>query len=66
VVGIFPNDRALIRLSGMLCIEQHDEWLVGRRYLSDESMQMVLYATPDQDNDLNQIEEDKEVLPLAA
>jgi hypothetical protein len=29
-------------------------------------MRMVLYATQDQDNDLNQIEEDKEVLPLAA
>jgi hypothetical protein len=29
-------------------------------------MRMVLYATQDQDNDLNQIEEEKEVLPLAA
>jgi hypothetical protein len=34
VVGIFPDDRSLIRLVGMLCIEQNDEWLVGRRYLS--------------------------------
>ena len=38
VVGIFPNDRALIRLAGMLCIEQNDEWLVGRSYLSAESI----------------------------
>jgi putative transposase len=38
VVGIFPDDRSLIRLAGMLCIEQNDEWLVGRRYLSAESM----------------------------
>src|SRR5215211_7051436 len=30
VVGIFPDDAALIRLAGMLCIEQNDEWLVGR------------------------------------
>ena len=30
VVGIFPDDRSLIRLAGMLCIEQNDEWLVGR------------------------------------
>jgi putative transposase len=42
VVGIFPNDQALIRLAGMLCIEQNDEWLVGRAYLSAESMQAVL------------------------
>jgi putative transposase len=34
VVGIFPDDGPLIRLVGMLCLEQNDEWLVGRRYLS--------------------------------
>src|SRR5215211_1621136 len=42
VVGIFPNDRALIRLAGMLCIEQNDEWLVGRGYLSAESIAEAL------------------------
>jgi transposase-like protein len=42
VVGIFPNDAALIRLAGMLCIEQNDEWLVGRAYLSAESISEVL------------------------
>ena len=26
----------------MLCIEQNDEWLVGRGYLSAESMSLVL------------------------
>jgi len=42
VVGIFPNDQSLIRLGGMLCIEQNDEWLVGRGYLSAESIAEVL------------------------
>ena len=42
VVGIFPNDAALLRLAGMLLIEQNDEWLVGRRYLSATSMTLVV------------------------
>ena len=47
-------------------IEQNDEWLVGRRYLSDESMRMVLYATLDQEKDPDQINNNEEMLPLAA
>jgi putative transposase len=42
VVGIFPDDRSLIRLASMLAIEQNDEWLVGRRYLSAASMGPLL------------------------
>ena len=42
VVGIFPDDRSLIRLVGMLCLEQNDEWLVGRRYLSAAAMEPLL------------------------
>jgi putative transposase len=47
VVGIFPNDAALLRLAASLLIEQNDDWLVGRRYLSEGSMALVLGGGPE-------------------
>jgi transposase-like protein len=47
VIGILPNDDALIRLAAALLIEQNDEWLVGRRYLSEGSMALVLADASD-------------------
>ena len=55
VVGIFPNDRSLIRLAASVVIEQNDEWLVGRRYLSAHSLDALL----DQDEE----NKDKEETP---
>ena len=46
VVGIFPNDEAIIRLVGALMLEQSDEWAVSPRYFSLESLARLADTDP--------------------
>ena len=55
VVGIFPNDKALIRLAASVVIEQSDEWLVGRRYLSNHALETVLEREKEEQEEVREL-----------
>jgi putative transposase len=46
VVGIFPNEAAITRLTGVLLLEQNDEWQLQRHYMQLKGLQQLTDNQP--------------------
>ena len=61
MVGIFPNEAAVLRLAGAVLLEVHDEWQIAeRRYLAEGSM--ALLDGSGDDEAMKEVERAKTVL----
>jgi putative transposase len=47
VVGIFPNEGAIVRLIGAVLLEANDEWQLQHRYMQTEAMAELMPPTID-------------------
>ena len=45
-MGIFPNDKSIVRLVGAMMLEQSDEWSLNRRYMQLEGLQALSDTVP--------------------
>jgi putative transposase len=43
-IGIFPSPESALRLITMILVEQSEGWMTERRYMSPESLELVLQS----------------------
>ena len=43
-IGIFPSPESALRIITMILIEQSEEWMTDRRYMTPESLELVLQS----------------------